>query len=594
MIGTLDLHAEALERIGKAGKAKTPQLFADDELRSAVRKIIAHELYGREVVYDDVHAFWDKRWLWCVNGGHSRALERYEPKWALSWHGHAHRRVAMEEYRRNPLLEWSGECYMSVSPKLEHGKTRLLIASDTISYACFDHLLSAVERAWRNKRVLVDPGRGGMGMICKRVRDLGKGQFYVMLDYDDFNAQHTLRAQQIVIEELAALTGYDDNLAMKLSKSFERMNICVGGERIGVMSATLCSGHRGTSFLNSVLNAAYIYCADPTGWYELKSLHAGDDVVAVVAGPSHAERLIVNLNKVGCKINVMKQSIGSKTAEFLRCAIGDTVARGYLARCIATAVSGSWINERGLGVQEKLTTILTSARAMVNRSLNIKAGLIFEPTLTRLLGVKRTLARALLMGEAAVGNGPIFSGGPCYRSIVLERSTRSENRLLQSVKGYPSNATESYLTSAATEVERAALRITGISVKGEMMGASYAKSLSELTGTQVLDRYRVRLNKSKLAHGWVWYEDVMTRTERVGALTKYPLLHFLKERLTRRQLLELLSMAGYHNVKEPEETAWGGEAHGIRLVGALPYADALALCRRTVAGVVYVKNNIFM
>ncbi|CEF60581.1 RNA-directed RNA polymerase, luteovirus family-containing protein [Strongyloides ratti] len=129
------------------------------------------------------------------------------------------------------------DVYITTSSKLETGKTRLLLASDT--------------------RILLDPGKSVSCYVVDRVKQLS-GRVNIMLDYDDFNSQHSLFAQHVVIDEVCKYVRYNEHNGKRLVDSFNHIYVyckekCLGKARYGLMS-----GHRGITFLNSILNVAYI------------------------------------------------------------------------------------------------------------------------------------------------------------------------------------------------------------------------------------------------------------------------------------------------------------------------------------------------
>jgi hypothetical protein len=77
-VGTCDLHKEATYRCDPKAVEASVVHFDDAELRAAVRDILAEELDGRQPHYQNLDDFWNSRWAWCVNGSHSRVLERAE------------------------------------------------------------------------------------------------------------------------------------------------------------------------------------------------------------------------------------------------------------------------------------------------------------------------------------------------------------------------------------------------------------------------------------------------------------------------------------------------------------------------------------
>lgn len=593
----LDLRSESMERIDPVlAHKKTPELFSEDELRASIRSILADELNISEAPeFEDVDRFWERRWLWCVNGGHSRALERHEPKWAVSYAGRIHRRVAMEHWTINPLKEWSGNVYVSASEKLEHGKNRLLLACDTVSYVCFEHLLSTVEKLWKGKRVVLDPGGGGRIGMSRRVRNMGASSLYVMLDYDDFNSQHTLLAQKIAVEEVCRLTGYDPHLTDKLVGSFDRMLIHAGSETLGYAKSTLMSGHRATTFLNSVLNAAYIRAAAPDAWGKMKSIHIGDDVVVACSGYAEADTLLDALGRTGIKMNPTKQSTGQYCAELLRMAVTEHYTHGYYARSVASTVSGNWTSDNELSPEDRIRTIITSARSLINRCYSDTPALVISSAVAKRTGTSAREIRELLTGEATLGPGPTFSLGPIIHEFELERLVTSEEDFREK-ENLPAAATTDYLSNAATDVERTAMTLAGASIREPMVHASYQKSLGpvESLDVRLKMKYRLRRVKAQAYHGWVYDQDVAITRRNPGALGRYPLLHLLRSRLSEKAVSSLLEMVGVTAYRDREEAAWGTDAHGVRIVGSLPYSDAAALCSCTMSGVIYVTHPIYM
>jgi len=310
-----------------------------------------------------------------------------------------------------------------------------------------------------------------------------------------------------------------------------------------------------------------------------------------VRGPTKAGELVHTLRTAGCRIQPQKQSIGSVTGEFVRMAITQECARGYLARSVASVVSGSWVNERGLQATEKVQTLLSSAAALRNRSMNINAALVLIEPVLGVLGVKRSVAEELLRGAASVGDGPVFSGGPAVRQLHIKKIDLIER---QQVDLLTCNATTDYLSGCITEVERKCLQLVGSSIKRLMLEASYAKSLTEAMGDSKPVRIAVRYTKYTVAPGSELSNTVLRRKKIRGWLSDYPVLYLLKGKIKNQVLRQLLEWVGAPTNGDLDVIAWGAEAQGVRIVGALPYSDAAAICSRTTRGVVYVSYNVYM
>jgi hypothetical protein len=589
-VGDIDLASRCRERVGESGRRMCPDLFPDSELERAIRVVVDEELDLGRYEYIDLDKFWSSRWLWSVNGAHSPALANHEPKLGVDIKGRIHRKVAFENWTVNPVVGWDGMTYVSPAAKLEHGKTRLVLACDTRNYLAFSHLFAPIEKCWRNKRTLLDPGKGGCLGIVNRVLEL-RGSMWLMLDYDDFNAQHTLKAQQLVIKVLCEKVGFPAKLSAPLIRSFERMLVVCEGKDIGFFSATLMSGHRGTTMLNSVLNSAYIYAACPDMWCRFSSMHTGDDVVARFSNPNDIGILLSSLRAHGVKINPMKQSVGLLCAEFLRMCITDRACRGYVTRSIASMISGNWTNDLSLGPSEQLLQSVVSSRAIANRCASALIPQVFTSSSAARSRVAREKVRRLLLGEIALGNGPIYK----TTSPTVEQLHITEERVELEELSVPHNATSQYLSCHAVPVERLAFELTGASVLKPMVESSYSRTIRSATDAGRLAKLqRSTTSISVPVNGYTDVELSRLPDKKDGLLSFYPLLQFVKSKLTKDNIRQLLHYVGCESASNPELKAWGSEAKSIIVKGYFPYSEAAAACSKIGGSVLTVIRPIFM
>lgn len=588
-IGALDEAAQAYERT----RCAVAQGYNTEDLRRAVREVLHDELDLHALRRQTTADWWSSRWLWCVNGAHSRALERHEPALALGRGGRAHRKEAIEAWAEDPTRAWNGKVYVNTSQKLEHGKTRLLLACDTRSYLAFDELLKPVEAAWRNERVLLDPGRYGPTLMAEKLRAM-RGMFYLMADYDDFNSQHTLDAQAIVIDETCRYVGYDAGKTETLVRSFSRMLITSGGRDIGYARGTLMSGHRATSYINTVLNAAYVKLAVGQGWYSFASYHAGDDVVARFNEFDDIAACIDGLRRLGFKLNQTKQSTGDVVAEFLREAVTPQQAQGYLARAVASAVSGNWTTEAQLSGAQYLTNAVVNGRTLINRSGGRREiATVFVDACNRRTHIAKRLLRQLVMGEVGLNSGPVYGMYGSYMGMSVKDEIRLKHERGVTLPVHA--ATVDYLAHHVAEVEQMAFRLLGTSPVVKMVAASYAKSpLLDRLVSKVCYGVHSSLESYAMTRS-CRLEDVPKRDEPRGALSRYPLLHMYKDEITRPVLRELLAHIGRRAVPGHErEQAWGYEHAGVVCNGFAPYTDAARACSRCPCSYVYTARPCYM
>jgi hypothetical protein len=561
------------------------------KLRSAVRDVYATELPHGKMEFEERQDYWTKRWLWCVNGSHSRTIERLNPQYAIkdeSLKGlRLHRKVFAEHMTKEIISDWDGKCYFTQSMKLEPGKTRFIYAGDSIAYFAFDYLLSAVEKAWLNKRVVLDPGAigtYGMGRRLKRLKS--RGGVNVMLDYDDMNSRHSNDSMRIVFEELIAHVEFTDPVGQKIIDSFDQCFMWSPElqmhERI---AGTMMSGHRATTFINSVLNYAYIATVYPK-FNACVSMHVGDDVFVLVQGYVAAYELTEACIAGGLRMNPMKQSIGEHTAEFLRVAYRSNHCLGYVMRAIASVVNGNWSNELMLGYQEGLETILSSAWTLANRSALISTSLLLKHSMRRLARCGGRVAEKLLIGEyIREGSAGRFYGRDTHSIEIDYEDEAVDQAVEEAIKTSANSATNDYLTHHAQPVEIFALTYLNTSIQKDMLKSSYSKTLRTAVSRDLNeeDEAEVRERYYKI-RGMYLVDEVWNKEVDRGLLSGFPLLELVKNTLKRRPQLvhEMLTMltGDYYLQRDIEKVAWGVQGRGCAIDGYLSWSDAQSIAKK--------------
>lgn len=579
-----DWQSDLAMRVNPAEVAKSVVSFEEPQLRAALRSIFSEELGDSLVEFDDLESYWSKRWAWCVNGAHSKLVEK-DPQFKPSLDAgqratlpkRYHKRVYAEIMKANILERWTGKTYYSTAEKLEHGKCRTLYSADTVNYFAFNHLLGGVERKWNNRHCVLDPGRGGCIKMSKRVRDLGaRGVCNIMLDYDDFNSQHSTRSQQIVIEELMAWTNYNSPLRESLLASFDNSWIIHRGATMRLLG-TLMSGHRGTMFINTVLNRAYLLCAVPD-FANHNALHVGDDVYISSQNMSSVDTILRGAFESGLRMNPVKQSIGNVGSEFLRMAITSHSVFGYLARTVSSVVSGNWEGERRLRPVEFLNTIVSQSWTLRNRSFGLDWTNILYGCTKKRVPIGRGLLRDLLSHRVSLNGGPVlgresFIRGVRITEMNLEGSSALSRRLSLAVKGMPQFASKDYLSNWLSPIERSAITMLQVNPTNLLAEASYRKSLTEAMDT-VIDCPLTIENTSCRLLNEKWTQDEEEIVRSGGALSKYPLLVMLRERMSLQIINTLLARLNIHVCwNEVMEFAYGIPTNGCSVYGYVSYSD---------------------
>lgn len=396
-VGTVDLAADAARRCGTAG-VMTAVNVDPSKLRQAIRSIYGCCLRRRPVI-KDASEYWADRWAFTKSGAHSRAAEQVTTG-TVTTKPQATRREFAEAVAGCPLLIAEPMIVAVPSLKLEHGKTRALYNCDTVSYYHFDAVLKAVEACWDSTSVKLDPQGASREDDYSMYSSISGVR--VMLDYDDFNSQHSLDAMIAVFEELRPYVDGDSRLLDWCIRAQHRQLILSAGVATAI-SGTLFSGHRATTFINTVLNAAYFAM---TGVDTIAAFHAGDDVLLYTRSMCEANAAVAALQSFGFRLNASKQSCGTLSGEFLRCVFCPDGARGYVARALSSLVSGNWVSDKQLSPGEYILVLKRAAWTVALRGGYDVRGPLTASLLWRHQNLSHGVASELMDYTTSVNNSP--------------------------------------------------------------------------------------------------------------------------------------------------------------------------------------------
>lgn len=587
-VSQVDWAKDMLYRVDPAGVARKVVAFSDAELADAVDYILDTELGGTKLEFEDADDYWSGRWGWCVNGAHNKFIESVYPEMQAGVDMRMHRRAFMENVQSNPMHVWRGDAYFTTAEKLEHGKSRALYSSDTLTYTVFNHLLGPVERAWKNKRVVLNPGADGLtGMVDRVKREMARSSVSVMIDYEDFNSQHSLKSMALVIDKLCARTGYDTRLRELVVRSFEHSYLVHNGRLIGRFAGTLCSGHRATSFINSVLNCAYLLCVEPRA-RSMRSIHVGDDVYVGCENVRDAAELLSKVIASDIRVQPLKQSVGRNSAEFLRVAITPACAYGYLARNVASCVSGNWVREGELSKVDQLSTLVAHSWTLRNRSGGQEMGLLLQTCAKRHTGFRGAMLRSLLTHCASINGGPVWGRQTNVRTYNVTEVSYSSLGESMNVERF---ATNDYLAHHISQVEMQALQMLERYPVNPMVQASYSKSWRTVVGAEQHNDVVITEIVVPVQHK----ANRVVAEEAEGILLKYPLIVLMKNAFTLEELVGLCRLAGtVVSEHKAREVAFGQRTLGISVATPMVYADIKNQhCRTGYGGVsTYYAYNV--
>jgi hypothetical protein len=465
----LDIHSDIVGRVDKRTFLRDKAAkISQSELRVALEEIKQYEL-PMDTEWPDTDAHWKKRWAYTKSGSHSKRIEKLALGDTVTQKGQVTRREFAEAVRENLIAFGEPSVHAGVSLKLEAPKTRAIYGCDSISYFTFDFLLQPIERDWVGKRVLLKPSRSDALEDYSRWGSQLE-TYKVMLDYDDFNSQHSIESMQAVFEVFCS--GAPQEVLDWALRSFSNAYIWGDPDHPeGQLSVgTLFSGHRATSFINSVLNAAYLRVLMGRDFWALKSWHTGDDVLITTSRVDLVDTIVRTCLDGRLRINPAKQSIGRVNAEFLRVSFNKDRGVGYFSRCVGSLISGNWVQLKLLDELEFVDSILGQCWTIVNRSGVRWLPVLIYSTFKRRVPSLALYAKELLLGEASFNGSPLRAPSQLEYLELRSRIVATRKRAFRDL---PAAATQDYLDNFVDSRILDKIEVTRGQLKRLMLEASY-------------------------------------------------------------------------------------------------------------------------
>jgi hypothetical protein len=290
------------------------------------------------------------------------------------------------------MSKWLGEeepkIQASASDKFENGKARAIYGTDIIDYSITSYLINDVEKKLSKIDGIENGLRGGdeVASIYRRKRISSERRVEAtMLDYKDFNLQHTLQAQAEVFlalkRKLERENSHSDQIKAAEWLAQASLNQWAkfpdGVNRR--LDQGMFSGHRATNFLNTVLNVGYFevyrkYVKQSLGLESrgLYHIHQGDDVWITNNSRLWAIGLYNTMAAGGFEFQASKQIFDVGRGEFLRVVYTDGEARGYLNRAIVAMVIKPIQSIDENTAQAKARGLYSSICTMYRRGLDLR------------------------------------------------------------------------------------------------------------------------------------------------------------------------------------------------------------------------------
>jgi len=337
--GSVDWKAEMEHRT----RPSVTTLSYEQTYTAARRIFLQAASVGRQPISMEWDKYWGSRWQWSAAGSiHSQHAEdekyvvrsdRNLKNKFIAISNMPHFKESYFTHRQPQLQAWA-------SVKYEWGKLRAIYGTDITSYIISNFAFYNCENVLP-KRFPVGKDANDANVV-NRVTGVLKNRLPYCLDFEDFNSQHSTESMKAVID------AYGDVFADKFSEgqlraikwtsaSIDHMivNDNMGLKKTYTSKATLLSGWRLTTFVNSVLNAVYTDEICQGTKEQGSSLHNGDDVLIGTTTLRTAQQSIKRGRELNIRIQPSKCAFGG-IAEFLRIDHARGSKGQYLTRAIAT------------------------------------------------------------------------------------------------------------------------------------------------------------------------------------------------------------------------------------------------------------------
>lgn len=348
---------------------------------------IMRELIPQKLDVDSWQTYCEKRQSWVAGGSSGGA------KWIVDGREErVNKHSYFETITTAEMTEWLNrepKIEGVASEKFEMGKSRAIYGTKPIDYSIMSYAIGRTEkRLWNVEGIEI--GLQGIDEVRAILRKLDwmdqPGLECTMIDYADFNYQHTLEAQAEVFIALSrrykALGMHEDTIkaADWCGKALLNQWVTFPGEGPVRCTQGMFSGVRGTNFLNTLLNVAYFrYCSRfvkenlgvvPINLY---NVHQGDDVWISNQSRLWAVCLYTTAKAMGFIFQASKQMFGYQRGEFLRVLYGKECVKGYLARCVGTLIIKPIQGADQVGPAERAVGLNDQLHILLRRGIKVSA-----------------------------------------------------------------------------------------------------------------------------------------------------------------------------------------------------------------------------
>ncbi|BAT62490.1 RNA dependent RNA polymerase [Red clover powdery mildew-associated totivirus 7] len=336
-MGTMDWESEKANRVA-------PNLadFSESQVYDVVKRILEESrVAGGRPARIEWDRHWAERWLWAPTGTfHSQYDEDQEFKAGCrTLNSKFYALSRMPDVKYEHFYNRPPTCKARASVKYEWGKQRAIYGVDVTNFIISGFAFKGCEEAI--SKIYPIGLEAKEEKVAAHVREVLKDGVPFCFDFEDFNSQHSLGSMRAVM--LAYKNTFEHDITPEQLRGIDWMIESLRNTQVvspaGEFSIvdTLMSGSRLTTFMNTVLNDAYVRLL----WRGrvTSTLHNGDDVLAAVTTYEQVQQLMAGAIDHNVRFQMSKCHLAS-VAEFLRVDHMAGTGTQYLARACATLVHG--------------------------------------------------------------------------------------------------------------------------------------------------------------------------------------------------------------------------------------------------------------
>ncbi|QJD26158.1 polymerase [Schistocephalus solidus toti-like virus 2] len=477
-VNVTDWEEEKAKRVGPHLKLTDPWsgLNFDIELRKTLDEV-AKTLVSANLKWQSWSDFILSRQAWAPAGSAGPQFAEVEgEKTRLNKHSY------FESITKAEMVKWldsTPQLKAVASEKMEPGKSRAIYGTLPVDQTITTYVIRPLEDAM-NRLPGIDAGLHGASEIAgigKRLKEVtDDGVECTMLDYADFNYQHTLSAQHSLYDAIASRIEFlypgSDQARAARWLAFAQLSQYVkfpGSTEYEKVTQGMFSGVRSTNFTNTLLNWAY-YETSKRRLKEEENLepvhefrrHQGDDVWISNRSRLWAIRLYNSMATAGFVFQPGKQLFDRARGEFLRVLYTSEGARGYLMRSVATLVVKPVQSIQELAPHARATALNSLIQILYRRGLTREGcetlwWSIIPHALRLPLPEKSGVGIPLRVAMAPCSAGGLDLGPPSTVGLPQSRfpplpALRTESHALE--EAIPSNMSSDWISMVSRQVRQ--------------------------------------------------------------------------------------------------------------------------------------------